>query len=253
MDLSAVQSHDSLFFTGRPTKMDDESLFNLSLTDIRGVIYGPRGTGSIIYGGEYWAVGDSKKLSGKELKLDELVPPGNGEPGKARFIVDFASREVIIEDGNSGVKTLTHCDGWMINNGQTAMIPNLGFKAGQKVTSKVQGRLVIGRIEKVDGSWAIVSIAMEPYLTAPRVTVPANETQVVIVTPKGQILHAPYKMLISADSVPPVLKGSVVITSDGMLVGLIGGNEGFVPSLGEGEGRFNPAQRKIECMVEPIE
>lgn len=250
-EMDALNGAEGLFYSGKVVVQNrpaDDQLF--ALAEIKGAIYGPRGAGTVIYAGSAWTVGESRDISGRKVLFEELSRPDDTQPGKARFTVGTASREVTIEETSSNTNRLLVVHGWVTGDGSVVAVPVSGQKVGGRAWVTLNGLRRSAKVTQLEGSWTYLTVARDDILPIPAVAAPALDDPVTLVTTEGKAFVAPYRVLTLPSPVPPVFAGAVVIASDGSLVGFIGAEEGFAPATGGGAGRFAPSDRRVECSIE---
>lgn len=229
-ELKTLGDMPDLFWMNQPAARRDEGPLQIfSITQIRGAVYGANDkSGSIIYDGRSWAVGESRDFGGRKITLDGLsrLPDGTG---KAQFNESGTIRDVQIGEAIKGIqRTIEDESGWLYGDGREAIVP-LG--SGIKKDDLVQVYLpnngrITGRVVAIATSgWARVSLSKTPLVPSPKVVEPPDNSTVLIVssvTSAHRTIKVPLASLKQdLGNVPGWVLGAVVVDSESSLVGFI--------------------------------
>ena len=258
-ELSFLAQSTNLFHQIRISSRQDEARQIFELKEIKAALFDEQGSGTIIYEGEPWVVGESREFGGREIVLEHLIAPTGGTLGKARFVQGQVSREVDVGAASPGVTRPSASNGWLIGDGREVMVPAEDrHQKGRRVTVyfKDAGRSVPGRIRDVSDGWCFVSISVDPIAAAPKLRAPSAQEVVLVTATDGTVTELPAAMLEEGeigqhDLRADQLRGAVITTRDGALVGF------FAPTLplrlvagdSSGEGSFLPAARAVQVVA----
>ncbi|MDD2765951.1 MAG: hypothetical protein PHE83_18465 [Opitutaceae bacterium] len=228
-DLLARLEKNSINPFAAPVGTSDNGLQGVYevLSAITSPLFGPDGTGTVMFENHPWRVGETATVTvggGKSpVHFRSLTPPGGDNPGSALFELGDTHQQISIDLptlGSAGT-TLTNPaahTGWLLG-GRTIITP--AVMHGGPVIVHCHGTEYPARaVSQAPEAGLTLVLLDRPLAMSFPAAGPDDEARVRIVTLDGRAFRVSPDLL----RVPPTpaLVGSLVLTDDNRLVGILG-------------------------------